>query len=128
MSVMTIREELLKREQDILKLIQIAEKNIENKQNSTVEISTGKGKTQYYHCFRDQNGVRRKKYLSAKTHIAEIKSLAQYSYTCEFLKVAYMQLQAVRIALKNIDEESLANVFAMLHPARKKLIDLLLIF
>lgn len=123
MSVMTIREELLKREQDILKLIQIAEKNIENKQNSTVEISTGKGKTQYYHCFRDQNGVRRKKYLSAKTHIAEIKSLAQYSYTCEFLKVAYMQLQAVRIALKNIDEESLANVFAMLHPARKKLID-----
>ena len=123
MSVMTIREELLKREQDIIKLIQIAEKDADNKQNSTVQISTGRGKPQYYQSFQDQNGVRRKKYLSTKTNLAVIKSLAQHSYNCEFLKVAYQQLQAVRTALKNIDEESLANVFAMLHPARKKLID-----
>lgn len=123
MSVMTIREELIKREQDILKLIQIAEKNIGNKQNSTVQISTGRGRPQYYQSFLDQNGVRRKKYLSTKTNLAEIKSLAQHSYNCEFLKVAYQQLQAVRTALKNIDEESLVNVFAMLHPARRKLIN-----
>ena len=122
-SVMTIREELIKREQDILKLIQIAEKNIGNKQNSTVQISTGRGRPQYYQSFLDQNGVRRKKYLSTKTNLAEIKSLAQHSYNCEFLKVAYQQLQAVRTALKNIDEESLVNVFAMLHPARRKLIN-----
>ena len=44
MSVMTIREELLKREQDILKLIQIAEKNREPKQNSTVQSSSRRGK------------------------------------------------------------------------------------
>lgn len=123
MSVMTIREELLKREQDILKLIQTAEKNMEPKQNGTVQISSRRGKPQYYMSFQDQDGVRRKKYLSAKTNLAEIKGLAQYGYTCDFLKVAYLQLQAVRTALKSIDEESLANVFAMLHPARKKLIN-----
>lgn len=66
MSVMTIREELLKREQDILKLIEIAEKNREPKQNSTVQISSRRGKPQYYISFQDQDGVRRKNTFQQK--------------------------------------------------------------
>lgn len=120
---MTIREELLKKEQEILKLIQLAEKNKGEKQDGTVQITTGRGRPQYYHSFKDPEGKKQLKYLSTKKDLDEIKALAQYSYSCEFLKIAQEQLQAVRAALKNIDEESLANVFGKLHPARKKLIN-----
>ena len=48
--------------------------------------------------------------------------LAQHSYNAAFLKTATDQLKAVRRALNSIDEDALANAFALLHSERKKLI------
>lgn len=123
MSVMTIKERLLKKEKELLKLIQFAEKSKSAKKCETLEVSTIRGIPRYYRYNRNKEGKKTAKYLSTKTNLNEIKSLAQYGYTCEFLKVAYEQLEAVQNALKNIDEDSLAKVFSKLNPARKKLIN-----
>ena len=114
---------LLKKEKELLNMIQKAEKNRRKAPNGTLRISTTKGVSHYYHFYQDDQGNKKSKYMSMIKNPDEIKELAQYSYTNFFLETANQQLQAVRAALKNIDEESLANVFAMLHPARKKLID-----
>lgn len=122
MAFMTIRETLQKKEKELIKLISIAEKEQREFVDETIQISMVKGKPRYYHHYRDVQGKKHLKYISARTDLDKIKELAQCSYTGEFLETAYEQLNAVRAALKNINEESLANVFGMLHPERKKLI------
>lgn len=119
---MGLRETLLKKEQELEKLVQIAEKHIDSPLSGTLQISMIKGKPRYYHCYLDKNGNKQLKYLSAVKEGSKIMELAQHSYNAAFLKTATDQLKAVRRALNRIDEEALANVFALLHSERKKLI------
>ena len=112
---MGLRETLLKKEQELEKLVQIAEKHIDSPLSGTLHISMIKGKPRYYHCYLDKNGNKQLKYLSAVKEGPKIMELAQHSYNAAFLKTATDQLKAVRRALNRIDEEALANVFALLH-------------
>jgi hypothetical protein len=119
---MGLREILLKKEQELETQVQIAEKHIDSPLSGTLHISTIKGKTRYYHSYLDQEGNKQLKYLSAAKEGNKIMELAQHSYNAAFLKTATDQLKAVRRALNSIDEDALANVFALLHSERKKLI------
>ena len=122
MSNMELRELLLKKEQELEKLVQMAEKHIDSPLSGTLQISIIKGKPRYYHSYLDQNGNKQLKYLSAVKEGPKIMELSQHSYNAAFLKKATAQLKAVRRALNSIDEDAPANVFAILHNERKKLI------
>ena len=113
---------LLKKEQELEKLVQIVEKHADSPLPGTLQISMIKGKPRYYHSYLDKNGIKQLKYLSAVKEGPKIMELAQHSYNAAFLKTATDQLKAVRRALNRIDEKALANVFALLHSERKKLI------
>ena len=122
MQNMGLREMLLKKEQELEKLVHIAEKHIDSPLSGTLHISMIKGKPRYYHCYLDKDGNKQLKYLSAVKEGPKIMELAQHSYNEAFLKTAIDQLKAVRRALNRIDEDALANVFSLLHNERKKLI------
>ena len=122
MSNMEIRKMLLKKEQELVKLIEMAEKYSESSVPGTLQISMIKGKARYYHSYLDPKGNKHLKYLSAGKEGAKIVELAQHSYNAAFLKKAAEQLKAVRRALNTIDEDALTNVFAFLHSERKKLV------
>ena len=49
MPIMELREMLLKKEQELEKLVQIAEKHIDSPLSGTLQISMIKGKPRYYH-------------------------------------------------------------------------------
>ena len=77
---MGLRETLLKKEQELEKLVQIAEKHIDSPLSGTLQISMIKGKPRYYHCYLDKNGNKQLKYLSAVKEGPKIMELAQHSY------------------------------------------------
>ena len=122
MSKKEIHETLLQLEQDILEIIREAEQYEGKQIPGSLRISSIKGKARYYHKYTDEKGKKHTHYISRGKNAEMITSLAQYSYNKAFLKTAYRQLEAVRSALKNIDEDSLANVFLHLHNERKNLI------
>ena len=62
---MELREMLLKKEQELEQLVQMAEKYNDSTWPGTLEISNIKGRPRYYHCYPDQRGNKQKKYLSA---------------------------------------------------------------
>ena len=117
-----IREMLLKKERELVKLVQMAEKYSDSSLPGALQISTVKGRPRYYHCYLDQEGNKQKKYISTKKEGSKIMELAQHSYNAAFLKTAKEQLKAIRKALRSIDENALADVYALLHSERKKLI------
>ena len=122
MSKKEIRKILLQLEQDILKMISEAERTDDNQVQGSLRISNVKGKARFYHKYTDEKGQKHSRYISPVNNTELITSLAQQSYDKAFLRTAYRQLRAVRSALKDINENSLANVFSLLHNERKKLI------
>ena len=96
MPIMELREMLLKKEQELEKLVQIVEKHADSPLPGTLQISMIKGKPRYYHCYLDKNGNKQLKYLSAVKEGPKIMELAQHSYNAAFLKTATDQLKAVR--------------------------------
>ncbi|MCR5810723.1 MAG: hypothetical protein K6G34_04855 [Lachnospiraceae bacterium] len=123
MPISDIRVILIKLEQQIKKQIKEAERFEEKYPSGKLRISSVKGKTRYYHNYIDEKGCKHSTYISAAKDMNLIAELAQSSYNRAFLKTAYEQLAAVQTALKNIDEAALANVYALLHNERKKLIN-----
>ena len=122
MSKKEIRKILLQLEQDILKMISEAERTDDNQVQGSLRISNVKGKARFYHKYTDEKGQKHSRYISPVNNTELITSLAQQSYDKAFLRTAYRQLRAVRSALKDINENSLANIFSLLHNERKKLI------
>ena len=122
MSNKEIREILLQLEADILKMIHEAEHAENNQITGHLRISNVKGRARFYHKYTDENGQKHSHYISPANNAELITNLAQRSYDKAFLKTAYRQLSAVRTALKDINENSLINVFSLLHNERKKLI------
>ena len=118
-----IRKTLLQLEQDILNMIRAAEQNSTKYPPGALRLTNVKGKTRYYHNYTDEKGQKHSHYVSLKKDPALIRGLAQGSYDNAFLKTAYRQLHAVRRALKDINEDSLVNVYSLLHKERKKLIN-----
>ena len=88
MPIMELREMLLKKEQELEKLVQIVEKHADSPLPGTLQISMIKGKPRYYHCYLDKNGNKQLKYLSAVKEGPKIMELAQHSYNAAFLKTA----------------------------------------
>ena len=106
-----IREMLLKKERELVKLVQMAEKYSDSSLPGALQISIVKGRPRYYHCYLDQEGNKQKKYISTKKEGSKIMELAQHSYNAAFLKTAKEQLKAIRKALRSIDENALADVY-----------------
>ena len=120
---MSIREMLQNKEREIQLLLQRAQEFDSQKYQGSLEISMIKGKPRYYHNLRDESGKKHKHYLSAAKDAETIRGLAQTGYNQSFIRTAKAQLQAIRNALRKLDDDSLKNVYALLHNERKKLID-----
>lgn len=122
MAIFDIRNTLRHLEQQLEKMIRAAENSPKNHPHENLRITTVNGKTRYYKKYTDKEGRAHSNYLSHEKNLELISSLAQESYDILFLKIAYQQLDAVKRALADINEEALSEIFSSMHNERKKLI------